>query len=166
MIDPDGCPAGDQTPPDCPFTRGGLFRNNASRTWIYQGTQDLGIERNLGPKFDVAGYYGLDTVSLGGHNNTNSPSLDSQVVATVIPYIHFTGMFGLRDSPTNLSKTTSEADLSDSYPSYLTSLKTKNLIPSLSWAYTAGASYRKFDFSYCYQTVFFVRHTACFSGML
>ena len=162
MIAPQGCPTPvNQTVPspanetvlDCPSLRGGIFHSNASKTWIRQGEHALGIEENLSPSFHVAGYYGLDTVSLGSDNSTKAPSLDSQIVAGVIANIHYTGMFGLRFSPTNLSRSASESDLSDSHPSYLTSLKTKNMIPSLSWAYTAGASYRKSDFRHCYRRV-------------
>ena len=97
----------------------------------------MGIEQNISPKFDVAGYYGLDTLSLGTANSTDTTTLKSQVVAGMVANIHYTGMFGLRFSPTNLST------FDDPYPSYLASLKDKNMIPSLSWAYTAGASYRK-----------------------
>lgn len=132
---PEGCYNSSVT--DCAFWRGGLFHRNASRTWIDQGQYALGIEQNLGPKFNVAGYYGLDTVSIGTSSSTNTTSLPSQVVAGMVANIHYTGLFGLRYSPANLST------FDDPHPSYLASLKAKSMIPSLSWAYTAGASYRE-----------------------
>lgn len=51
---------------------------------------------------------------------------------------YYMGMFGLGDQPTNIT------NLTNPHPSFLTTMKSSNLIPSLSWAYTAGAPYRKF----------------------
>jgi len=45
------------------------------------------------------------------------------------------GMFGLGPKPTNFS------DFNDPQPSYMWSLKNQSIIPSLSYGYTAGASY-------------------------
>jgi hypothetical protein len=47
------------------------------------------------------------------------------------------GTFGLSPRPTNFT------NFDNPQPSYLTSLKSKNLIPSLSYGYTAGAPYRQ-----------------------
>ena len=119
-----------------------MFNSNASKTWLGQGSYGLGIESNLGPKFSsLGGAYGLDTVALAEGNATGGPSLDGQTVAEVGSILYYTGMFGLNNQPNNLTT------FDDPLPSYLTTLKTKNLIPSLSWAYTAGASYRKCDIS-------------------
>jgi hypothetical protein len=50
---------------------------------------------------------------------------------------HHSGLFGLNNQPVNFS------DLGNSTtPSFLTTLKDKDIIPSLSWSYTAGAKYR------------------------
>lgn len=132
-----GCTPGPYVVPSCALDRGGIFHSNASKTWISQGSYSYNIELNLGPKFDLGGPYGLDTVSLAEGNATGGPSLDGQTVAEVGSNVYYTGMFGLNNQPNNLST------FDNPHPSYLTSLKTKNLIPSLSWAYTAGASYRK-----------------------
>lgn len=137
VISPEGCEPSPYTLPGCAYGRGGIFNSNASKTWIGQGEYGLGIELNLGPKFDLPGLYGLDTVALAEGNATGGPSLDGQIVAGVGSILYYTGMFGLNNQPTNLST------FDDPHPSYLTSLKTKSLIPSLSWAYTAGASYRE-----------------------
>lgn len=45
-------------------------------------------------------------------------------------------MFGLNPRPTNIS------NFSDPSPSYISNLKEKSLIPSLSWSYSAGNRYR------------------------
>ena len=138
VIHPEGCEPSPYTVPTCAHDRGGVFHSNASKTWISQGNFGLGIELNLGPKFStLGGAYGLDTVALAEGNATGGPSLGGQLVAEVGSILFYTGMFGLNNQPSN------ETNFDDPIPSYLTTLKTKNLIPSLSWAYTAGASYRK-----------------------
>ena len=48
------------------------------------------------------------------------------------------GIFGLNNQPVNFSTLGNT-----SMPSFITTLKEKNKIPSLSWSYTAGAKYRK-----------------------
>ena len=133
-----GCQLGPRSFSGCAESRGNIFHSNASKTWIGQGNYSYNIELNLGPKFNIGGPYGLDTVALAEGNATGGPSLDGQVVATVATVLYYTGMFGLNNQPNNLST------VDNPHPSYLTSLKTKNLIPSLSWAYTAGAWYRKY----------------------
>ena len=140
IIAPEGCEPGPDTVvvPNCASVRGGVFNSNASKTWIGQGDYALDLELNLGPKFVLGGHYGLDTVALAEGNVTGGPSLDGQVVAQVGSLQYYNGLFGLNNQPTNLTS------FDDPLPSYLTSLKTKNLIPSLSWAYTAGAWYRKY----------------------
>ena len=164
VISPEGCQPGPYTAPGCASARGNIFHSNASKTWISQGEFTLGIELNLGPSFNLAGHYGFDTVALAEGNATGGPSLDGQLVAGVGSTLYYNGIFGLNNQPNNLTV------LNDPRPSYLTSLKTKNLIPSLSWAYTAGASYREcgilllfrlFTFSYtvkfCYLEQFGMR---------
>ena len=84
-----------------------------------------------------SGAYGLDKVALAANDELGGPSLDSQVVVGIQTNRYRVGFFGLQQQPTNLS------NFSHPYPSFLTTLKTTNLIPSLSWAYTAGAQYRK-----------------------
>lgn len=96
----------------------------------------MGIELNL--DLSDIGTYGLDTVALGFGGSIGGPSLDSQVVVGIETYSYYVGMFGLGPQPTNFT------DFSDPHPSFLSTLKSKNLIPSLSWGYTAGASYREY----------------------
>lgn len=130
---PDGCNSG---PPNCAQARGGLFNLTTSDTWEPKGNHSLGLEANLGYG-DVGGMFGLDSLALGLSNSTGGPSLSHQVVAGLITYDFYVGVFGLGNQPTNIT------NFDDSYPSFLTSLKTQNLIPSLSWSYTAGAYYRE-----------------------
>ena len=123
------------TASNCNTTRGGIYDRTASPSASLVGEYGLGLEANLGYPHSN-GTYVLDTVALGFSNKTLQASLNSQVVATYGSNSYYLGLFGLSHQPANFST------LDNSYSSYLTSLKNKNLIPSLSWSYTAGARYR------------------------
>ncbi len=120
----------------CAQSRGGLFDISQSTSWRYLGNYTIGLERDLRGN-DLTATYGTDTVALGFTNATGEPVLQSQLVAGFETPQYYTGLFGLGHQPTNLTTFT------DSYQSFLTILKATNLIPSLSWAYTAGAKYSK-----------------------
>jgi hypothetical protein len=135
VVAPIGCSGWNQT--ECDSRRGSDFSSNSSSSWTDQGTYKLWIESNLG--FDGTqdiGIYGYDTVGLG-YQGEGGPTLEKQIVGTLSTYDFFYGHFGLSPKPTNWT------DFNDPYPSYLTSLKNESQIPSLSWAYTAGAQYSK-----------------------
>lgn len=121
----------------CNQSRGGLFDHAQSKTWNDLGNYSLGIESNLGYG-GLSGGFALDTVALGFTNANGGPTLDSQVVVGIETEYYYLGLFGLGSQGTNLTNFT------DPRPSFLASMKAKNLIPSMSWAYTAGASYRKY----------------------
>lgn len=77
-------------------------------------------------------------MALGVSNATKGPSLDTQVVAGIDQnYWLSMGMFGLGQEPTNFT------NLNNPHPSFLSTLKQRDIIPSLSWSYTAGAPYRE-----------------------
>ena len=114
--------------------RGDIFNSNKSETWSSKGDYALGLEQNLG--YNVSGIYGLDTVALGISNDTDT-RLTSHLIAEVESFGFPVGLFGLGQQQTNLS------DFNDGYPSFLARLKAQDLIPSLSWSYTAGARYRE-----------------------
>lgn len=81
--------------------------------------------------------YGLDTIALGFANSIGGPTLNSQVISALAPRDYYIGVFGLGHQATNISNFT------DPLPSFLTTMRNESLIPSLSWAYTAGARYRE-----------------------
>lgn len=99
------------------------------------GNYSLGLEVNLG--YDETATYGLDTVALGLTKSTGGPSLESQIVTGIATDDYYMGVFGLGQQGTNLTNFT------EPHTSFLSEMKAKNLIPSLSWAYTAGAPYSK-----------------------
>ena len=134
-VGPIGCTPSNVTASNCDIVRAGIFDYSNSTSASFVGKYELGLEANLDYPHST-GTYLLDTVALGFSNTTMQASLDSQVVASYGSNSFYIGVFGLSRQPGNFST------LEDSHPSYLTSLRNQNLIPSLSWSYTAGARYR------------------------
>ncbi|KAL8748476.1 MAG: hypothetical protein Q9184_007278, partial [Pyrenodesmia sp. 2 TL-2023] len=93
----------------------------------------LGLEENLG--YSGNGRYGYDTVALGWEGS-DGPSLEHQVVGGIATKEFYLGAFGLNPRSTNFTNFTNPI------PSFLSTLKNQSIIPSLSWAYTAGNQYR------------------------
>ncbi|OJD34366.1 acid protease [Diplodia corticola] len=133
---PDGCTADD--PSDCASSRGAEnsvgFQTNKSSTWESVGTYTLGLEDDLGLSGD--GLYGYDSVRLGSSSDDAALQMDHQLVAGVADKEFYMGVLGLSPVSSSLDST------SDPVTSLLDNLKTNNSIPSLSYAYTAGAYYR------------------------
>jgi hypothetical protein len=71
-----------------------------------------------------------------GYQGSGGPTVDHTVIAGVAGTNFYTGLLGLNPRPTNFT------DLNDPKPGFMTLLQQQNLIPSLSWSYTAGAKYR------------------------
>ena len=82
------------------------------------------------------GYYGLDTVGLDVDSATGLTSKQN-VVAGVLTEPFYIGQFGLKPSNTTIVNDTI---------SFMEQLKKDDLIPSLSYGYTAGALYSEFHF--------------------
>ncbi|KAL9121151.1 MAG: hypothetical protein Q9187_002296 [Circinaria calcarea] len=129
VVIPFGCQG--STVSNCDQSRGGLFHYTESESWNSTGNYFLGLELNL--DYNVSGLYGHDKVALGF---SGAAPLESQVIAGIADEYYYVGMFGLGQQPTNLST------YDNSQPSFLATLKTRNMIPSLSWSYTAGAHYQ------------------------
>jgi hypothetical protein len=109
------------------------FNKSLSSTWDYVGFFTLtAVESVLGYFGD--GDYGTDTVTWG--NDTTSPQLKNQVVASTATLQWWIGVAGLGPKAVNFTSFNQHDN------SYLTSLSDKALISSPAWAYTAGAAYR------------------------
>lgn len=126
---------------NCTALRGGTFNTSKSPTWdpkdsLYElgAEQNLGIATKSGPDADV-GLYGFDTLGVQ-ESGGNNISLNQQVVVGINTTHFYRGNLGLATRPIIFGDTTTS-------PGFLQSLKDQNLIPSLSYGYTAGASYRK-----------------------
>ena len=137
-ISPDVCGSG--TASNCSEVRGGLFDPSQSSSWFRKDVYKLNEAGNLG--YDPAsninnGTYGFDTLTLTGKSGVANISLDHQVIASTATSQFSLGSLGLSPAQVNFSQS------DDSAPAYLSALKTKGEIPSLSWGYTAGAYYRR-----------------------
>jgi hypothetical protein len=133
IVDPRGCPDDTPTNNSCAESRGTTFNLETSKTWKPQGLYDLWIESNLGLTGNAE--YGFDTVGLG-YPGEGGITLESQTVGALATKEFYYGHFGINPKPTNFTNFT------DQSPSFMSTLKTQNLIPSVSWGYTAGVQYR------------------------
>ena len=136
-MSPSGCPNDTSPLSSCQQARGGLFDPKRSTSWESIGNYSLELGVSLGYSFTAP--YGLDTVALGFSDTLGEPTLIPQVIADVATNDFYLGMFGLGHKDAYFSNFTNS-----SRPMFLTAMKEGGLIPSLSWAYTAGASYRKY----------------------
>lgn len=132
MVLTQGCIASD--PDTCDYLRGSTFHINESRTWQDQGLFRLPLrsERYLG--YSGSADYGFDNITLGWPGS-GGPTLDHQVVTGLATKDFYVGSLGLSPYPINFT------NFSSPFPSMLTTLKNDNIIPSLSYGYTAGAPY-------------------------
>jgi len=71
------------------------------------------------------------------------PTLDHQIIAGIGTDNYWLGSLGLSPIPFNFSSIGDSITMEDPQPSLLSELKNQSSIPSLSWGYTAGASYRQ-----------------------
>jgi len=132
---PEACPNNLEV--DCTKTRGAfnsLFRPNNSSSWKELGIYDLVLNQEL--NYSGGGLYGLEKVGLQ-IANSGGIELDTQVVAGIATTDFYLGIFGLGPKPLNFS------NLDHPVPSLMQALKNHGQIPSISYGYTAGASYSK-----------------------
>ena len=131
-VHPQGCTNKD--PQDCSETRGAFFNPDNSSTWDDIGLYQLGLiqEKPLGYSGNAT--IGYDDVRLG-IADASTPVAPHQVVEGFATKDFYLGSLGLKANAVNISS------FQNSTKSFLASLKDQNTIPSLSWGYTAGASY-------------------------
>lgn len=139
-VAPEGCGSGDPT--DCPQLRGGEYNYLNSSTWISNLANNttqiyyLTLESNLGYDASAKGRYGFDDITLG-FQGTGGPTLRNQSIAGIAAKQYYMGIFGLTPRATNF---TSDGN---AIPSFMDNLRAQSMIPSISWAYTAGNQYRE-----------------------
>jgi hypothetical protein len=121
-------------PSNCADLRGKLFNPNASSTWTFNNYYELQLESNL--DYTGSGEFGFDKVGIGWQGSV-APVLKRQIVGGIATDEFWLGEFGLTPRPTNFT------DFNNPQPSFVETLRNNSMIPSLSWAYTAGAPYRK-----------------------
>lgn len=147
---PIGCLPAKGVPADCPNLRGVLpsnhqvgFMPNISTSWQEAGFYEMLLESKL---YVDQAFYGKDRVGLS-IQNSGMPTLEGQVIGTVRRTPFFVGFFGLSPIATNFT------DFDQPQRAYLTTLRDQNSIPSLSFAYTAGAYYSTSSIRYPYDTL-------------
>lgn len=120
----------------CKDARGGIYYPENSTTWSQQGNgyYQLQLELNL-MNVSANGLYGNDTIGLG-LRGSGEPTLENQIIGGIGAEQYYLGLFGVNPKPTSFTA------LDVGQASYMTSLKDQNLIPSVSFAYSAGAPYR------------------------
>lgn len=139
VVAAEGCGKSDAA--NCTETRGGTYDVINSKNFNVSGLYGLGDEVILGyDGTDVNGTYGYDKLEI--QSNSASVSVDRQVIAAITTKEFYVGNLGLSSRPISF-----DSDNSNTSPSLLTSLKNQKLIPSLSYGYTAGASYRKMQWT-------------------
>ncbi|KAF2090554.1 acid protease [Saccharata proteae CBS 121410] len=127
---------------DCYASRGGIYNPNASASYVSQGIYSLHIDQSLGSGTGVSigsygdanGEYGYDTI-IPGFKGSNS-AVTHQVIAGIETTTWWLGVMPLNPRPFNFS------NLPEPQISFLSQLRINNMIPSTTWAYTAGAKYR------------------------
>ncbi|KAL8789039.1 MAG: hypothetical protein Q9195_007005 [Heterodermia aff. obscurata] len=136
VIIPDGCSVSTGDPSNCTQTRGGAYDSDKSSNWTSKNIFPINAEQNLGLTHNSDnGAYGYDELALPTINGDNV-TLNQQLISGVATKDFYLGSLGLSSSPISFE------DPPDTRPSLITSLQNANLIPSLSYAYTAGAFYR------------------------
>lgn len=119
---------------DCEERRGGFFEQDESSSWLQKGIFDLPIYSEKSWGYSGNGSFGFDDVVFGFPSDEGL-KLTQTAIAGIATKDFFLGHFGL--SPYALNFT----DVNAPVPSTLQALKQQGQIPSLSWGYTAGASY-------------------------
>ena len=129
VVLPAGCNAGDS---NCLQNRGLAFNPNTSSTWSLHGNYELSTEQYLNLSAEAT--VGNDTLGLG-IQGSGGPILQNQVIGGFTDTDFYLGYFGVNSAVINFTNAQSQ-------PSYLTTLRNQNLIPSVSFGYTAGNQYR------------------------
>ncbi|KAH7094512.1 aspartic peptidase domain-containing protein [Paraphoma chrysanthemicola] len=141
VVVPDGCTPSDPT--NCGEQRGAYpFNGNSSNgfqidhstSWKSIGLHTLDLADNLLGDANN-GLFGTDSVGLM-LQNSGGLKLENQVVAGIATKDFYLGVFGLGIKPSNFT------DYNNPVTTFMQTLKDENRIPSLSYAYTAGAAYR------------------------
>jgi hypothetical protein len=131
VVHSNGCTPGDTS---CSGSRGGVFYEQGSTTWKTIGDYQLALESGLG--YTGTGTFGNETIGLRGTDGSVIASLQQQALGTYSSQDFWVGLFGVNPSITDFYN-------GGMHDSYMGNLKKQNLIPSLSFGYTAGNMYRE-----------------------
>lgn len=111
------------------------FQSNVSSTWDLIGLYEIGVNRKLG--YTGNGISGYDTVGFGKTSTSDAQFLQKQVLTAYATPDLWIGQLGLGTQEVTFRQ-------NERVNSTLLNLKNNGIIPSLSFGYTAGASYRRY----------------------
>ncbi|CAG8959462.1 hypothetical protein HYFRA_00001360, partial [Hymenoscyphus fraxineus] len=137
VIAPEGCVPGDSS--NCRKLRGEFFTYNESSTYspllvnLSSNIYALTLESELG--YTGKGRYGFDHISFSWQSR-DGIIVKNQTVAGVATKDFYMGLLGLTPNPSNFGS------YNNPIPSLMENMRNMSLIPSISWAYTAGNQYR------------------------
>jgi hypothetical protein len=130
---PLGCNATTE-PADCEERRGSFFDQETSTSWNQKGIFELPIYSEKAWGYSGNGSFGFENVVFGFPGGEGL-RLEQTAVAGIATKDFFLGHIGLAPYALNFT------DLNAPVPSVLQGLKQQGRVSSLSWGYTAGASY-------------------------
>lgn len=129
------------TDTNCEASRGGVFYSGNSSTFqsntadLDTQSYDLTLESYMGNTSKAN--MGFDDITIGWIGG-DGPAINNQTIAIINSTDFWLGSFGLRPLNSTFN--------GESVESCLQQLVNQSLIPSSSWAYTAGAYYRRRHF--------------------
>ena len=134
MVASSSC--GASASPNCSSLRGGTFDLLASRSWQENAVFTVENEPVL-DSIQFPADFGSDTIAVPVPNQKPT-SLDGQLIASgnTTANLLELGLLGLSPASNSLQN-------QPQIPSYLSNLRSANLIPGIGYGFTAGASYRK-----------------------
>ncbi|KAL7809896.1 aspartic peptidase domain-containing protein [Trichoderma aethiopicum] len=118
--------------PHCTAARGGIYTPFASKHWSYMGIWQLGLEY-LG--YGGNGQYGLDTVNAYSKITDIGFGMSNVLMSAINTTDYYLGYFGLGITQGNFGREVAQSPLTQA-------VHTFGWIPSYSYGFTAGASYR------------------------
>jgi hypothetical protein len=114
----------------CAAKRGRLFDFNKSSTWNNEGFYELGLDAQFG--FNGNAQYGLDVLEF----STTGVSLPNSIIGSINTTEYWLGFFGVGIIPGNFTNMQALSPIS-------ALVEEQGSIPSHSYGFTAGASYRE-----------------------
>lgn len=118
--------------PHCSSSRGGIYTPFASKHWSYMGIWQLGLDY-LG--YGGNGQYGLDTVNAYSAITDIGFGMSNVLMSAINTTDYYIGFFGLGITQGSFGNEVAQSPLTQA-------VRTFGWIPSYSYGYTAGASYR------------------------
>ncbi|KAL7921655.1 aspartic peptidase domain-containing protein [Trichoderma austrokoningii] len=123
--------------PHCSSSRGGIYTPFESKHWSYMGIWQLGLDY-LG--YGGNGQYGLDTVNAYSTITDIGFGMSNVLMSAINSTDYYIGFFGLGITQGSFGNEVAQSPLTQA-------VRTFGWIPSYSYGYTAGASYRNIPVS-------------------